>query len=202
MKKNILLLVIGLVFGFANAQKIQYGVKAGLSAETLIGNIGGIRNFKSKLGYTLGGFAEYKFAEKFSLQPEVLYSWLGAKSDGTINLGGSKYDVKGVLDLSYLNIPIMVKYYVSDKFNLEFGPQFSFLLDVKSSVTYDGITYKITKESFETSDIGLNIGGGYDYTKHISLGARYSFGLKDIQKISDNESLKNSVASFTVGYKF
>lgn len=202
MKKIILTLIVVFVFGWADAQNTKFGVKAGLSAETLIGNIGGIRNFKSKLGYTFGGFADVNLCKKLSIQPELLYSWLGAKSDGTINLGGSKYDVKGVLDLSYLNIPIMVKYYVADKFNLEFGPQFSFLLDVKSSVTYDGITYKIAKESFETSDIGLNIGGGYDYTKHISLGARYSFGLKDIQKISDNESLKNSVASFTVGYKF
>lgn len=195
------MLAVGLVFGFANAQKIQYGVKAGLSAETLIGNLAGLGNFNSKLGYTLGGFAEYKFAEKFSLQPEVLYSKLGAKSDDVININRKDYVIKGDLDLFYINIPIMIKYYIIDKISLEFGPQIGFLSDVNSDGTINGTAYEVGKENFEKVDVGIDIGAGYCFTKHVSAGARYNYGVTNIQKLS-NSKLINSVASLTLGYTF
>ncbi|RZJ55928.1 MAG: PorT family protein, partial [Flavobacterium sp.] len=36
--------------------------------------------------------------------------------------------------LSYLNVPIMAKYYVIEKLSLEAGPQIGFLLSAKNQV--------------------------------------------------------------------
>ncbi|RZJ50008.1 MAG: PorT family protein, partial [Flavobacterium sp.] len=99
--------------------------------------------------------------------------------------------------LSYLNVPIMAKYYVIEKLSLEAGPQIGFLLSAKNQV--DDL-----KDSFKSVDFGLNLGASYDITEHFFAGVRYNIGLSNIADVPDESDYKtnNSVVSVSVGYKF
>ena len=188
MKKIILFVVAILAFGYADAQKTQFGVKAGVNFATLTGDAPGA---SSKVGFNVGGFAEIKISTKFSIQPELLYSTQGAKVESE----GVNVD----FNLSYLNIPVMAKYYVSPKFSLEAGPQIGFLMSAKGKTMGESVDIK---DFFNSTDFGINIGAGYDFTNQFSGGIRYNFGISNIAADSGGDSVQNSVISLSVGYKF
>ena len=180
MKKIILSIAAVFAFGFANAQDVKYGAKAGLN----ISNIS-TDGASSLLAFHLGGFAELKLNDKFAVQPELLYSAQGAK------VGGVDFN------LNYINIPVMAKYYVADAISIEVGPQIGFLMSAKA----DGVD---VKEFFSSTDFGLNLGGGYNLNEKMSLGLRYNMGLSDVEKDlpSGAKGSKNSCVQISFGYKF
>ncbi|KIA99658.1 porin family protein [Flavobacterium sp. JRM] len=203
MKKITLSIVAVLAFGFANAQEVKFGVKGGINLSTFTGDV---ENVSSKVGFQVGGFAEIKLTEKFSIQPELLYSLQGAKIDQSEE--GYRYE--STEKFSYLNIPVMAKYYVAEKFSLEAGPQIGFLLSAKSDFTETDDFFGTTsgdedvKDSYKSIDFGVNFGAGYDFTENLSAGIRYNLGLSNIADFEegDNTKIKNSVFSLSVGYKF
>lgn len=189
MKKITLSIIAVLAFGFTNAQEVKFGVKGGLN----IANLGGdIEDNKSLVGFHIGGFAEIKLTDKFAVQPELLFSTQGTKFDGD---GDGKYN------FSYLNVPVMAKFYVADKFSLEAGPQIGFLLSAKAKA---GDEDEDVKDSFKSIDFGVNFGAGYDFTENLSAGIRYNLGLANILDTEEGNDtkIKNSVFSLSVGYKF
>lgn len=207
MKKIILSAIAIFTVGFANAQKAEFGVKGGLNISNFSGDTEGM-NLKSIAGFNLGAFAAIDLSEKITIQPEILYSTLGAKAVNVSAFYGDMLftgDVK--FNLSYINVPVMIKYYVADKFNLEAGPQIGFLTSAKTSTKLDGSSQTVDediKDSFESVDFGLNFGAGYDLTKNVSAGIRYNLGLSNIFKTEngDDSKTQNSVFSLSVGYKF
>ena len=180
MKKIILTAAAVFAISFANAQDTKYGVKGGLSMSST-----SEEGASSLLAFHLGGFAKFKISDKFAVQPELLYSAQGAKFTG------------GDLNLNYINIQVMAKYYVADAFSIEAGPQIGFLMSAKS----DGTDYK---EFCNSTDFGLNLGAGYNLNETMSLGLRYNMGFSDIEKdLAPGQSgSKNSSIQISFGYKF
>ena len=200
MKKIILAAAAVFAFGSANAQETKFGVKGGLNIANLSGDI---EDNSSKVGFHVGGFVEIKVSDKFSVQPELLFSTQGTK----VEESGNNFSSKSTLNLSYLNIPVMAKYYVAEGFSLEAGPQIGFLTAAKAdfTTTQSGITVsgdEDVKDSFESIDFGVNFGAGYDFTKNLSAGLRYNLGLANIAKDSGDEKISNNVLSVSLGYKF
>ena len=208
MKKIILSAIAIFTIGFANAQKAEFGIKGGLNVATQNFSGEGAPNPSSMVGFHIGGFVEIKISEKFSIQPELLYSTQGSKVENvTGNVEGTNYTGDIDFKLSYINIPVMFKYYVADKFNFEAGPQIGFLTSAETSTKLDGFNQTVdqdAKDFFESIDFGLNIGAGYDFTKKIFAGVRYNFGLSNVAKTEagDDSEIRNSVFSLSAGYKF
>src|SRR5690554_2937826 len=109
MKKLVLsALAVCALSGSAFAQQeVKFGPKAGVN----FANISGQDNAEMKTGFHVGAVAEIKFNEKFSIQPEVLYSAQGAKYEYFV---GNNKLADATQSLDYINIPIMAKYYIVD----------------------------------------------------------------------------------------
>lgn len=181
MKKIIFVAAAVLAFGFANAQGVKFGVKAAINVSNLTGDV---EDVSSLTGFQVGGFAEIKLSEKFAIQPELLYSAQGAKSDG------DKFE------LSYINVPVLAKYYVAKSFSLEAGPQIGFLTTAK-------IEGEDVKDFVSSTDFSFNLGAGYDFTENFSAGLRYNFGFTNVYDTDlTDDSIKNGVFSVSLGYKF
>lgn len=194
MKKGLLILAALFTFGYAaNAQDekssgggssagmVKFGPKAGLNIASL-----SIDNTKSLIGFHVGAFAEIMISEKFAVQPEIMYSAQGAKAD----------EGDGELKLGYLNIPVMAKFFVAEGFSVEAGPQIGFLMNAEDS---DGTDIK---DSFETTDFGINVGLGYSLPMGVMFSGRYNIGLSDTVKNNVGDAAKNGVFQLSVGYKF
>ena len=194
MKKIILSAMAVFAFGFTNAQETKFGVKAGGNLSSLrvdVENVGNVV-FNSNAGFQAGAFAEIKVDSKFAIQPEVLYSYESSK----FGLGGDEAKI----NLSYINVPVMAKYYASEKISLQAGPQIGFLVAAKAKA--EGASEDI-KDSFKSTNFGLNFGLGYDFTENVIVDLRYNVGLSDIsEEEMAGGKLRTSGFSLSLGYKF
>ncbi|MEP7277133.1 MAG: porin family protein [Bacteroidota bacterium] len=188
MKKNIvfIFLLAGLT-GFS--QHFELGVKAGANFSNFTGN-SNVNDLKANtlVGFHAGGLVSLFVGHNFAIQPEVLFSTQGAKVDD----GTSKKDYK----LTYINVPVMLKYRFTGGFYLEAGPQVGF--NVHSKV--DG-----TSEDFAKST-DLSIAGGLGYHSPIGLGigARYTAGLSKLGDFNasnpNRPDWKNGVIQISLFY--
>ena len=202
MKKVLLIVVVTLLgLGNANAQEVKLGAKLGLNLSSLRSDM----DFDSKIGFNLGVFAEINLSDKLIFQPELLYSTQGASLEQSFD--SNSFKITNSVD--YLNIPLTLKYGVTDKLFLEFGPQLGFLLSGESKYeeTYGGETTSETediKEFTNSIDFGLNFGVSFNIAENIMIAARYNLGLSNIvdEEDRDDEKLQNSVFSLSLGYRF
>ena len=184
MKKLFLCAALA-VFAFTsvNAQEVTFGVKAGVNLASIAGDdTDGVSSLTS---FHIGGVAEISFSDKFSFQPELLYSAQGYSYDS--------FDVK----LDYINIPLLAKYYVAEGFSIEAGPQVGFLMSAKAED-------EDVKDFVSGIDFGLGIGVGYKMDSGLNFAARYNLGLSNINdgEGSDDFKNQNNVIQLSVGYMF
>ncbi len=192
MKKSFLIIAI-IVFGLTNlnAQEVKFGAKAGLNLASVSGDE--TDGLDSRTAFHIGAVAEISVSDKFSVQPELLYSAQGAKD----SFEGIDVDLK----IDYINLPIMAKFYVADGFSLEAGPQVGFLLSAKAEGGGESIDFK---DETKGIDFGANLGVGYKLESGLNFGARYNLGLSNINdgEGSDDFKNQNSVIQLSVGYFF
>ncbi|MGB7841507.1 MAG: porin family protein [Salinimicrobium sp.] len=216
MKTKKLLLAGALLFvGISStiAQEIQWGVKAGANYSTLTID----EDVDYMVGFHAGVLAEFPLTAKFSLQPELLYSLEGAKSEYNFKEEEWIIHSKDKLKLGYFNLPVMAKYEVTRGLSLETGPQIGYLLsakdeyeisanfpeDVKESGTED------VKDQLKKVSFGLNFGAAYEFQNNLFLQARYHLGLSEIsdfdegdQGLGDPDKIQNRGFQLSLGYKF
>jgi hypothetical protein len=185
MKKITLIIVCALSFAVSQAQ-VKYGVKGGLNFANLTGP--DVEDNKMRMSFHLGAFANFSVADRFSVQPELVFSSQGAKFEDPGD--DTKYR------LSYLNIPIVGQYNDPSGFYAETGPQFGFLLAAK--VKDDGSTSD-AKDAFKTVDFAWAFGAGYKFTDKASVGARFNLGLANVVD-NDDAKVRNSVIQIGIAY--
>ncbi|MDC1325478.1 PorT family protein [Ulvibacter sp.] len=184
MKKYFLIVFSILVTATSFAQGIDLGIKAGINFSNLSDVEAGPSN---KSGFQAGVFAGLKFNDKLGLQADLLFSQQGAEFDG------------GAFDLTYVNVPIVLKYKLFKGLNIQAGPQFGFIVDDNIKELTFG------QEEAETADISGVVGLGYDLLFGLRIDGRYHFGLTDVFKNSDGSDSKggkNTVVSIAVGFSF
>ena len=213
MKKYILFTII-LYITISNAQNINFGIKSGLNISNLRGvSEEEILNSKSKFGFHIGGFMEFKISKDLKFHPELLFSYQGGTSEfidtpvvySNFYLGVNNINFIRTYKLNYLIIPMMLKYKLSNKFNIEFGPQIGYLISGKSKLEYlnrmnpinnqiievdvsekveynlDGLPYNL-KAFANKFDFGVNLGGSYDLTDSIYIQGLYNLGLTSVEE--------------------
>lgn len=211
MKKIIFAAIAVFALNTVNAQDAKnsksFGVKGGVN----FANITDDKDADMKVGFFAGVYGEFMLSEKFSIQPEILYSTQGTKykENGSNEFGS--YAVDATFKLDYINVPVMAKYYINDKFSIEAGPYVGFLLkgivsyDVSVSNENESVSdgdYIDLKDQLNTVDFGLGFGAGYKVNSNISLGLRYNIGLTDVEEDAGDEmGSKNSVFQLSFGYK-
>ncbi|MBL7846370.1 MAG: PorT family protein [Cyclobacteriaceae bacterium] len=178
LKLGLLILLFGAGMGTAFAQaSVSLGIKGGLNfANVNTTSVGAAYN--SRTGYHAGAFVNIKLT-KLAIQPEVIYSVQGADA------------ASGNVELGYVNIPILLKFYLIGGLNLQAGPQFGFLTSATSGGTD-------IKSLLESSDTSVALGAGFDISKFV-IDARYNLGLSDVDKATTEA--KNQVFQLSVGFK-
>lgn len=209
MKKTTVFLVILLACFSIQAQNtnIKFGVKTGLNLskftpEKRIGNII-LAEYQFKVGYYVGAYANFFISDKIRIQPELLYNTQGTKividNITLIDATGTNIatgDFESTINESTISIPIVLQYFLNEKFSLEGGPQFGYIINRKETLT-GSLTHEnpIIERDYDRFDVGFNIGIGFDISEKFRINSRYFLGL-----LERDDLAKPSILSLGIEY--
>ncbi|MEL1245315.1 porin family protein [Flavobacterium sp. DGU11] len=181
--KKIIFLLTALAGSFAmQAQGIDFGIKAGANFANFTG---GDINTKSITSFHAGAVVELNIVPVFSVQAEALFSSQGATyKDTALNITKD-------INLKYVSVPVLAKFYVLPKLSVMAGPQFSFLVDDAD-------------EAFKSKKFDLAASGGVELKIIAGLfaQARYNIGLTKVNDDQVSGDVKNAVFQLSLGYFF
>ena len=183
MKKLTILSLMLLTSTLSFSQSFSLGPKAGVNISNYTG---GDIDSDALVGYHLGAVLNYGFGDVFSIHPEVLFSTQGAK----VSNGGAKSDFK----ISYVTVPIMLKFKTNGGFYFEAGPQAGFR-------TSSDLGDQSINNFAKNLDISLGAGIGYQSKIGLGVGARYIAGLTKVGNFSGqniNPDFRNSVIQASI----
>ena len=161
-------------------------------------------------GYCGGVVLHLPVGSVFSVQPELLYSQKGAHSQYFVM--PNHMTATGAQRLTYAELPILAKLRSHVGLFAEFGPTLSYLLSasINSSAPIGGQTSFDNRFQFNSFEWGYAAGVGYQDTKGLTLGVRYSGGLSPVFTADafkgyygNNEPrIYNQTFQLSVGYIF
>ena len=216
MKKNFLIILILLTNISINAQttEIKFGVKSGINMskytpDVYVGN-SRILDYQGKIGFYIGGYSNIKISEKFRIQPELLFSNQGTIAvfeDITLTDSngipiGNEEDIKYKINESVVSLPILLQYFVSEKFNLEGGIQLGYIINRKEEVLENpfnqflGNNFQNNNMENDKFDLGFNIGLGYKILENVRINTKYFLGI-----IERDNVIKPSIFSLGIEYE-
>lgn len=174
MKKFLLFICITLVSVQLNAQT-SFGAKLGANFSSYYGD--DADNIDGKTGLHLGFLSDISVNENMSVQPELLFSFEGA--DG--------------VDINYIRIPVLAKYYPIEGLSFNFGPQLGVMVLAEDEAGND------LKDSVNSIDVGLIFGASYVLENGFFATASYNYGLTEV---FENSDLKISMFQIGIGFQF
>lgn len=188
MKKIILLFALVAGAFSAQAQGIDFGIKAGANFSNFTGDINsdGITSFHA------GAVVELNIVPMFSIQAEGLFSSMGGKAkyaeeDGSVGV----VEVARDINLDYISVPVLAKVYIlPDRLSLMAGPQFSFLVNDADDLDAN------------STDIAIAGGAELKIIAGLFAQARYNIGITKVTDSQYTGDVKNSVFQLSLGYMF
>ncbi|GAA4306811.1 porin family protein [Nibribacter koreensis] len=222
-----------LALGTQAQNPLQVGLKAGGNYSNLAGDASAYTNSRQSnslylrtdkvggmFGLQAGVFLALPLSDRFSLQPEVLYSGKGysfTQSRQSVETFGDQVEEEYKFRSHYLDVPLLAQARVGS-FYLEAGPALSFLVAAKEDLTqtfsYPEWSEKTTEERHTSTSstagtrrvsLGYALGAGYALPNGVGIGLRYS---GDFTSLAENEyngetpNVRNSVVQVSLSYIF
>ncbi len=173
--------------GMDDKRVFHFGVKADLNLTGIRGN-----GMDTKFGTGVEGgvFGEWKFCnnQNWSLQPEILFTQSNTKrSDDfmTYYVSTGKRNGNESIKLTYLCVPVLVKYNLNKWFSVLAGPQYNFMVFDNDDLLISG------KDAFKSSEFSGNVGAQFNVSA-VSIYGRYNFGLSNINDIDSRYAWHSS----------
>ena len=152
-------------FVFTSTTIFAQGLELGLKAGVNFANLTDASNLDGRTGFVFGAFVGGKLGDKMGIQADLLYSQQGAEFDGD------------KIDLNYVNVPVVLKYFLTDNIHIHAGPQFGFIVDDNVTKVFNDFEEDVESNNFDLSGI---VGVGIDLPMGIRLDGRYNFGLSKV----------------------
>jgi len=158
--------------GTNDSRNNGFGVKGGWNISNVHGdNTSALTNRDNLNSFLAGVYAQFALNDKFSIQPEFLYSRKGYEAD----VSGAATNLRKTR-LDYLQVPVLFVYNFLDNVSVHVGPEVSLLINAKNST----LDTSISQAGFHSLDYGA-VGGVEARVGPARIGARYDLGLAKIR---------------------
>lgn len=186
MKKFLLSIAALFLFaGVTNAQEWAFGPKVGVN----FSSVNGWEGARTRKGVVAGMFLERMIAPALAIQTDILYSMEGFR------LKSSGETTK--VNLDYIKMPIVLKYYLVRGLNLQLGGQVGYL--VTKNLENNTLGYNLEHYTNRFS-VDMVAGLSYDFCFGLILEGRYTTG---VTKIFNNGSgIANGTLQVAAGWRF
>ncbi|OEK08395.1 hypothetical protein A8C32_02790 [Flavivirga aquatica] len=175
MKKILLFTILLGITGYGFSQDVKYGIRGGLNISNLDFEESYTLDNEHRNSMYIGFFAYIGISKTVAIAPEIQFSAEGAKIE--------------VLNLDYIQTPILLQFRLSEKLHVGAGPQ---------------IGLKVHKEDDGIRNFAYSAIAGIEYKINyaIFVDARYTYGISNIFDDELGITAKNRNIQIGVGYKF
>ncbi len=198
--------------GSLQAQETRFGIKAGPNYSSIVGDL--TEGLKFRFSGHVGVFLEVDLSYKLKFQPELVYSSQGFQFSSDLadiqNGGiGDQNDFRTNVQLNYITVPLIMKFALNERTDLEFGPQFGFLLNqvtlIKNLDEIDGtdLARRASLSGDFQLDYGVALGLGIKLSDRLSLSPRAYVGLRNrLNGLGGTAQNYNVALQLSVNYLF
>jgi hypothetical protein len=194
MNRKLLLASAILVVSKINAQ--QFNINAGVRGDLTYSRINGDgMSIGYKAGFNAGAFAEIKLKGNWSVQPELLFSQRNIKIGNFKQYfaASASEDPGQYAFLSYISVPVSLKYKLLPLLTVNAGVQYSYL------VYADETLLRSKADAFKKNDLAVL--AGLEYTpSRLRFYGRFYQGVMDISNINTLHSWNTIQIQAGVGY--
>ena len=197
--KKVLIASLAVSMLFAATLSAQLGLGAGvkgginLATQSTTG-VGENVAVRQLFGFNAGVYGNLFILDFLAIQPELIISTRGSDWDDP------SYNVKDLL--TYIDLPLLIKYQPIKYANVHIGPQFGYLLSAKQEDKDEGDISDI-KDWYNPLDVGLVLGAEANLPFRLNFTVRYVIGLvsatNDVEYI---EPWRNNFLQLSLGYRF
>ena len=201
---------------------VRFGFRGGLNVADVQGDA--VKTFTQLAGYAPDGaitqqlrpgfyaglYATLPLGTSFAIEPGISYSEKGTVLKGTLPFPALDFlqaQVTGTARLAYVDVPVLVKAFITPGFYVYAGPQASFLASGKARVEAGALGFSAYKQDFDISDqlrkvdFAAVAGLGYQFGNGLGLSAGYDYGLTSLDK-NNRFDAQNRVAKVGLNYTF
>ncbi len=226
MKKRIIIAFAILLTGFtwaeAQQQRPEFGFRAGVNFADWRGELydgfsdllEGTNALESegRTGFHAGVYLVQPLTPRLSVEPGLYYSTKGVKVSQRLlddTMVGGLLNVKAsIANVShYLDMPVMLKYTISEGFHIYGGPQVSYLLENKVRAEAGLLGFSVghtvpVDPGLRKWDVALAAGLGYEFNNGLNLRAGYDHGLTTLDEGRGDFEAYNKAIKLSVGFTF
>jgi hypothetical protein len=184
-----LLAAMCLFSSLSPAQQSGLGFKAGVTFSTLQSSAA---NYDFLGGYTFGVYSCRWLSDDWSLQPELLFTRLGAK-----RMVDAYTPVP--IKLNYVRLPVLLKFHATDQWSLHAGMDMGLLIGNHQYVTEGAAPLS---EGFNRLDPAFAIGTGMELQDRLDLNVRYTYGLMLVSKDANIGYPTNRSLQLTLSFRW
>lgn len=149
--------------------KITFGLKTGINlANQSSPGSQDVFESSSLLLFHVGGYYSYRFTQYFIIQPELI---LSGKGSHWSDIFDEKKDI-----ITYLDLPVMVKYQPFKNFNFQLGLQPGYAIKILQKDLKTGVSSDLSY-AYNKFDMGLAGGAEAFLQPRLKLVVRYIRGL-------------------------
>ena len=200
MKKFFLMAVMAVACMTTNAQNSRHS-EGSITLQPMIGiSSGNLRGeYKGTNGTIKYDDDDYRTGLAIGAEAEYYTSthWLSVSAGLMYQQQGWKEKNVPTAKTDYINIPILVNFYVAKGFALKIGLQPGFLVNADQ----DGVDFK---NQCNTFNLAMPLGLSYTFKNGITLDLRGAASLTNMNKNDANGDIKwyGDAGMLTIGYKF
>ncbi len=199
MKNFITSLVLVLLASGVWAQKLHFGLKAGLNVSNVSTDFALVSDGQKSVNrLNAGVFLDADLGTHFSLQPQLIYNGKGLFFDTP--------DHSHTIAINSIDLPIYGMYKFGKGLFIGVGPNFGYNISGKNTANFPGkeesTEYKFKGDPYDyyRFDFGASLIAGYEHSSGLLLSVNYLKGLKNVGAIPDY-NWKSNVLAFSLGYK-
>jgi outer membrane protein OmpA-like peptidoglycan-associated protein len=147
-------------------------------------------DYETKTGWSAGGWVNFPVSNSFSIEPQVMHSSYRYLTNSTANV------LLKDGNITYISVPLLLKFGLSDKFAITAGPQVDFMSKVKNN---PGSTAQ-ENDFNQTSFSGF---AGLEILPHgrVTIFGRYIHGFSNMNEKTEAQPLEYKNQNIQAGLK-
>ena len=207
--------------GSGSPSGVRFGFRAGLNVADVQGDAltsfrgltdlaPGAITHRMRPGFSAGVYATLPLGPGFAIEPGLAYSEKGAVLQATVPVPALEFlntRLTGTARLAYVDVPVLVKAFITPGFYLYAGPQVSFLVSGVARAEASVLGFSAYKQDFDVAgqlrkvDYAAVGGLGYQLDNGLGVSAGYEYGLASFDA-GNRFKAQNRVIKAGLNYSF